>query len=42
MPQPFTASVAGVEIPDTVNRVTIEGRDLVYGWGGGTVEVPLP
>lgn len=42
LPQPITASVAGVAIPDTVNRVTIEGRDLVYGWGGGTVEVPLP
>ncbi|HEY6635633.1 MAG TPA: N-acetylmuramoyl-L-alanine amidase, partial [Acidimicrobiia bacterium] len=41
-PQPFTATVTGLAIPESVNRVTIEGRDLVYGWGGGTVEVPLP
>lgn len=40
--QPFTRSVGPVGIPETVEKVTIEGRDLVYGWGGGTVEVTLP
>jgi hypothetical protein len=40
--QPFTRSLAGVEIPDTVESVTIQGRDQVYGWGGGTVELALP
>jgi N-acetylmuramoyl-L-alanine amidase len=40
--QPFTRSLAGVEIPLTVERVRIEGRDLVYGWGGATFELSLP
>lgn len=40
--QPFTRSLGGVEIPDTVETVTIEGRDQVYGWGGETIEVDLP
>jgi N-acetylmuramoyl-L-alanine amidase len=40
--QPFTRSLAGVEIPDSVKSVTIQGRDLLYGWGGGTFEAPLP
>jgi N-acetylmuramoyl-L-alanine amidase len=40
--QPFTRSVGPVGIPDTVERVFIEARDLVYGWGGATVEVALP
>ena len=40
--QPFTRSLAGVEIPDGVSVVTVEGRDLANGWGGGTVEVTLP
>lgn len=40
--QPFTRSLDGVEIPVGVTTVTIEGRDLVNGWGGGTVDVELP
>jgi N-acetylmuramoyl-L-alanine amidase len=40
--QPFTRSLAGVEIPESVDHVTIEGRDLVYGWGGGTFAATLP
>lgn len=40
--QPFTRSLAGVEIPDSVDHVMIEGRDLVYGWGGGTFVATLP
>jgi len=39
--QPFTRSLGGVVIPGSVQTVTIEGRDLVYGWGGGTVELVL-
>ena len=34
--QPFTRSLSGVEIPPDVTTVTVEGRDLVNGWGGGT------
>lgn len=39
--QPFTRSLDKVEIPETVEKVTIEARDLVNGWGGSTVTVDL-
>ena len=40
--QPFTRSLTGVEIPDDVRVITIEGRDQVSGWGGATVELEIP
>jgi N-acetylmuramoyl-L-alanine amidase len=40
--QPFTRSLVGVEIPESVKTVVVEGRDQVYGWGGETVTVTLP
>ena len=40
--QPFTRSLSGVEIPEDVDTVVVEGRDLQYGWGGETVGVDLP
>lgn len=40
--QPFTRSVGPVGIPESVETVTIEARDLVYGWGGTTIEITLP
>ena len=40
--QPFTRQLTGVEIPEGVDEVTIEGRDQVSGWGGGTVTIPVP
>jgi len=39
--QPFTRSLTGLEIPDGVTRITVEGRDQAYGWGGDTVEVEV-
>ena len=39
--QPFTRSRSGIEIPDGVDTVTIEGRDLANGWGGSTLELSL-
>ncbi len=39
--QPFTRSLSGVEIPADVTTVTVEGRDLVNGWGGGTQTVTV-
>lgn len=39
--QPFTRSQSGIEIPDGVTVVTIEGRDQVSGWGGATFELDL-
>ncbi|HXV70783.1 MAG TPA: N-acetylmuramoyl-L-alanine amidase [Acidimicrobiia bacterium] len=40
--QPFTRSLGPVGIPEGVESVTIEARDLVYGWGGETLQVELP
>lgn len=39
--QPFTRSLTGIEIPADITVVTIGGRDLVNGWGGGTLELDL-
>jgi hypothetical protein len=39
--QPFTRSASGVQIPTDVDTVTIEGRDLINGWGGVTFELDL-
>ncbi|CAN5514086.1 hypothetical protein BH20ACT10_BH20ACT10_17150 [soil metagenome] len=39
--QPFTRTQTGLEIPDGVEEVTVEGRDLENGYGGETVTVPV-
>ena len=39
--QPFTRTQTGVEIPSDVDEVTIEGRDLVNGFGGATLTIDL-
>lgn len=39
--QPFTRSLPGVDIPDDVERVTVEGRDQEFGWGGEVVVIEL-
>lgn len=36
--QPFTRSQRGITIPDDVDVVTVQARDLLNGWGGGTAE----
>ncbi len=40
--QPFTRSQTGLEIPEDVRTVTVEGRDSQNGYGGGTVEATVP
>jgi len=40
--QPFTRSLSGVKIPDTIETVTIRAHDSVHGYGGETVMVKLP
>lgn len=40
--QPFTRSLSGVNIPATLNEVTIRAHDLVHGYGGKVVVVELP
>lgn len=39
--QPFTRSLSGVELPAGIETVTVEGRDLEYGWGGATVDADV-
>lgn len=39
--QPFTRSESGITIPDDVDAVTVEGRDLEFGYGGDTFELAL-
>ncbi len=39
--QPFTRRQRGVVIPDDVDTVVIEGRDLVNGFGGQTLTIDL-
>lgn len=39
--QPFTRTQTGVEIPEDVAEVTVEGRDSEFGYGGETVTVTL-
>jgi len=39
--QPFTRRQSGVAIPTEVTEVTIEGRDLVNGFGGAALTVDL-
>jgi len=39
--QPFTRTQRNVIIPSDVLTVTIEGRDLVNGYGGRTFTVPV-
>lgn len=40
--QPFTRTQDGVEIPEDVSEVIVEGRDLEHGFGGETQTVTLP
>ena len=39
--QPFTRSLSGVEIPESVKQVTVESHDSVHGWGSKKVTVSL-
>ena len=40
--QPFTRSLSGVNIPDTVDTVTVRAHDSVHEYGGETKKVKLP
>lgn len=40
--QPFTRTQPALEIPDDVDRITVEGRDLVNGYGGETLWIDVP
>jgi hypothetical protein len=40
--QPFTRDLHGVKIPISIKRVTVQGRDQKFGYGGKTFELTLP
>ena len=40
--QPFTRSLSGVNISDTIDTVTIRAHDSVHKYGGKTVTVEVP
>lgn len=40
--QPVTRTQSGLEIPDGVDVVTVEGKDTENGYGGATLEVEVP
>lgn len=40
--QPFTRSLTGVAVPDSVSSVTIRAYDSVHADGGATMRVELP
>ncbi|MGO1384402.1 MAG: hypothetical protein ACTHWA_01610 [Arachnia sp.] len=40
--QPFTRTQSGLDIPDGVDEVTVEGRDTDNGFGGGTLTIDVP
>ena len=39
--QPFTRTLTGVSVPEGVDRVIIEARDSVHGWGGQALVLDL-
>lgn len=39
--QPFTRTQSGLEIPDDIEEVIVEGSDLENGYGGETVTIPV-
>jgi hypothetical protein len=40
--QPFTRSLSGVKIPDTITEVVVRAHDSVHGYGGATITKQLP
>jgi hypothetical protein len=40
--QPFTRSLDGVKIPDSISKVIVRAHDKVHEYGGREVEVELP
>jgi len=39
--QPFTRSQTGLQIPQDVEEITVEGRDLKNGYGDDTLTIPV-
>lgn len=40
--QPFTRSLSGVSVPESIREVTVRGHDSVHEYGGKEVSVAIP
>jgi hypothetical protein len=40
--QPFTRSLSGIDIPETLSRVRLRAHDSVHGYGGIEIEMQVP
>jgi hypothetical protein len=40
--QPFTRSLSGVKISDSIKEITVRAHDSVHGYGGKTVTMAIP
>jgi len=40
--QPFTRSLSGVKIPESINEVTVRAHDSKHAYGGKTAKVAVP
>ena len=40
--QPFTRSLEGVRVPESVTEVTLRAKDNVHGYGGQEITITLP
>lgn len=40
--QPFTRDLYGVVVPTSIKRVTVQARDMKYGYGGKSLTITLP
>jgi len=40
--QPFTRSLSGVDVAESISEVTVRAHDSVHAYGGKTVTVVLP
>jgi len=39
--QPFTRTMTGLRIPEGVEQIVVEGRDLAHGYGGTTTTIEV-
>jgi len=40
--QPFTRSLSGVKISDSIKEITVRAHDSAHGYGGKTVTMAIP
>jgi hypothetical protein len=40
--QPFTRSLSGIRVPESIDEVTVRVHDSIYAYGGATITVKIP